>query len=75
MAQKKVRITDFLTHAQLQQCIALYKACNGYGFAQRCCDEIIKPNINAINAKLGQENDPKYLAYAVEYVMMGSVKL
>lgn len=72
---KAVTIADFLTGAQVRQCIALYKECKGRGFAQLCCDQIIKPNIAEINVKLGQENDPKYLAYAVEYVMMGSVKL
>ena len=30
-------------------------------------NEIIAPNINRINTAIGQENDPKYLGYAVEH--------
>ena len=37
---------------------------------KRIRDEIIKPNIDRINKALGQENDPDYLAYAVEYSMV-----
>lgn len=70
-----VRIGNFLTGEQIREAIALYTAHAGRGFAQMCADKIIEPNIEAINRKLGQENDPKYLAYAVEYVMMQTIKL
>ena len=29
--------------------------------------EIVKEHIHEINEKTGQENDPKYMAYALEY--------
>jgi hypothetical protein len=35
-----------------------------------CTREIIEPVIDRINKTLGQENDPTYLAYRVEYTMM-----
>jgi hypothetical protein len=31
--------------------------------------EIINPNMERINTKLGQENDADYLAYAVEFAV------
>lgn len=37
--------------------------------AKQIHDEVIKPNISTINKLLGQENDPMYLAYAVEYAL------
>jgi len=32
------------------------------------CEEIIKPNIQVMNKKLGQANEPMFLAYSVQYV-------
>lgn len=32
-------------------------------------EKIVKPNMDMINAKTGQENDPKYWAYALEYAI------
>jgi len=31
--------------------------------------EVIEPNINNINVRLGQENDPAYLAYTLVFVL------
>ena len=31
--------------------------------------EIVKEHIQEINEKTGQENDPKYMAYALEYAL------
>ena len=59
---KTMRITDFLTGNQVALCIKL-------GTAKKICEDIIKPNIEEINKKLGQENDPMYLAYAIEYAI------
>lgn len=43
-----------------------------YGRAvKRLCDEIIAPALPAIDERLGQQNDPRYLAYAVAYVLSG----
>ena len=68
---KGVTLTDFLTNAQIEECIALFEAHDHSkgGFATLVCERVIEPNIKTINEKLGQENDPKYLAYAVEYVL------
>jgi hypothetical protein len=66
---KSVSIPDFLTPDQIEAAQALYKKFKNTGrFATECAKQIIEPNMKEINRKLGQENDPKYLAYACEYV-------
>lgn len=59
---KMVNIGDFLTDAQVQECIKLKTA-------NMICVRVILPNIKEINEKLGQENNAMYLAYAVEYAL------
>lgn len=58
---KQIKLTDFLTLPEIGQAFAL-------GDANAICALVIEPNISRINLALGQENDPMYLAYAVEYV-------
>lgn len=58
----KITIDQFLTPAQIKLSANLKTA-------RAICDQVITPNIATINQKLGQENDPMYLAYAVEYVL------
>lgn len=60
---RKFKIIDFLTEEQIQQCARI-------GNATDICEQVIAPNIEEINRKLGQENNPKYLAYAVEYALL-----
>jgi hypothetical protein len=70
---KQFTLPDFLTEDEIWKCQELYKH-DRKNFHQRCMEEIIKPNIQRINNALGQENDPGFLAYAVEYVMMQIIK-
>lgn len=66
---KQITLPDFLTKEQIEKAHELYVAKAGTpGFAQAVKEILIEPNIEEINRKLGQENDPMYLAYAVEYV-------
>lgn len=62
MGTKQVSIGEFLTDAQIKRASELK-------VAKEICEEIIRPNLACINAKLGQENDPMYLSYMVEYVL------
>jgi hypothetical protein len=69
---KTVSITDFLSNAQIKKVESFAKK---YGsenkeFFDAVLKHIIEPNIKEINQKLGQENDPKYLTYAIQYVAM-----
>lgn len=70
---KQISIDQFLTPAEIRKAAALYKKLKGGGkFAETLDAEIITPNIERINKALGQENDSRFLAYAVEYVFMQS---
>jgi hypothetical protein len=70
---KSVTIQDFLTPEEIEKAADLYAKCTADDqsepFSVLCTRDIIEPVIDRINRTLGQENDPKYLAYCVEYVM------
>ena len=61
---KSVTLHDFLTDEQIALAVKLYKAhdMDAIGKIQA---QVIEPNMATISAKLGQENDARYLAYAV----------
>lgn len=59
---RKISIDQFLTEEQIKKAVDLKRA-------KDICKEIIEPNISEINKKIGQENDPMYIAYMVEYVV------
>ena len=65
MSHKTVAPKDFLTPEELKQVFQLKKA-------KLIKEHVIAPNIERINKTLQQENDPRYLAYALEYVVMVS---
>lgn len=68
MAQ--VALKDFLTEEEIVKIVRLWAEYpKHFGFAAMVCERIIRPNIERIDASLGQKNDPMYLAYTVEYVM------
>ena len=62
MANRTVSLGEFLTESEMALALSL-------GKAKEIAQQIIKPNIERINKALGQQNDPMYLAYAVEYVI------
>ena len=67
---KTCTITDILTEEEIVQARKLYRQLKDTGrFATEVCKTLIEPNMARINHRTGQENDPKYLAYAVEYVL------
>lgn len=59
---KKVALLDFLTPAEIEQARKLKSA-------SEIKRKIVDPNLRRINAALGQQNDPMYLAYMIEYVL------
>jgi hypothetical protein len=69
-----MRITDFLTPPEIERAWAIYckvqQDDSSPPFSVLVEREIITPNLDRINGALGQENDTRYLAYAVEYVFM-----
>jgi hypothetical protein len=66
---KTATLPQFLTDEQIAEAMQLYQT---YGFSaavEKIRSRVIEPNMETINAKLGQENDSRYLAYAVVYVL------
>lgn len=64
---KTATIEDILqTEAAQKRALQLYKTCAAGTFAKTICAELIEPHIDAINQRIGQENVPLFLAYAVE---------
>jgi hypothetical protein len=68
---KTTTVPQFLTEAQITEAIRLYKA-HGTDAVPHIQAQVIEPNMLAINEKLGQENDARYLAYAVVYAFVQS---
>lgn len=69
---KYVKIGDIFTDQELEAARKLYQQVSDAGthdFAARCAKEIIEPILPRINEKTGQENDAKYFAYMLEYLM------
>jgi len=62
MSNRTITLFDFLTEDEIQKAANLQDR-----LAVR--DQIISPNMGRINKTLGQENDPNYLSYCVEYIM------
>lgn len=65
---RTVKLGDFLSQRDLDKAKRLYPD------AKAICREVIEPQISAINMKLGQENDPMYLAYAVVFALEAMAK-
>jgi hypothetical protein len=65
---KNIALKDFLTPFQIIKARRLHQKCSPGTFAKTCVDELIAPNIDRINARTGQKNDPLFLAYVCEYV-------
>ena len=58
---KKVSLNDFLTEEQIEAAASCTSV-------NDICETVIRPNIAIINEKLGQKNDPMFLAYCCQYV-------
>lgn len=67
---RPVRLTDFLTDAEIARAVELYEEAPAPGNFVRAFEvEVLSPNMDRINRALGQENDSRFLAYAVDYVL------
>ena len=65
---KTMALPQFLTAAQIYEADNLFKVYGDRAVA-KIQALVIEPNLATINVKLGQENDARYLAYAVVYVL------
>jgi hypothetical protein len=71
---KQVTLPDFLTQRQIDHALQLYSGNQGTERHKAIRDQVIAPAMEEINRKLGQENDPDYLTYMVEYVFGAASK-
>lgn len=69
---KTLTLNQILTDAEINQAIAKWRETYlmPRAFHSWTLARLIEPNMARINAALGQENDARFLAYAVEYAMM-----
>lgn len=67
---KLISIGDFLSERQIAVVVEMWEhKVSSRQFHTDVVAKVIAPNLTEINRKLGQENDPNYLAYALEYVL------
>jgi hypothetical protein len=66
-----INVTEFLTEDEIQLAARMWTE-NQKNYAMRVCERLLRPNIRRINAALGQENDPMFLACAIEFVLTES---
>ncbi len=69
---KTVALGNILTETEIKYALKLYEEADRASFAERCAAEVIRPVIDRINEATGQQNDPLYLAYTVEFAFMKS---
>ena len=69
---KTIPVGAILTQKEMKEALKLYDTAENHRFAERCAAEIIGPVIDRINKDSGQENDPRYLAYCIEYAILKS---
>lgn len=72
---KMVSIGDFLTKEQIEKARLVHKAAPPTRLHKWLVEQVVRPHMKEINAKLGQENDEDYLAYAIEYALTQAAKL
>lgn len=65
---RSIKIGDFMTTAMMHKAKKLIDVtADSSKWAELIDTHVIVPNLSEINRKLGQDNDPRYLAYAVVY--------
>jgi len=69
---KQVTLSQFLTGTQIAEALAIWR--RSMTPAKEIAEKVMTPNMAAINLKLGQENDPLFLAYMVEAVFNQTVE-
>ncbi len=72
---KTATIEDILDDQQIRRAIVMFDELGGHHqVVNRYVSELIEPNLAEINKRLGQENDARYLAYAVYWAVSQAMK-
>lgn len=69
-----ISLSDFLSEADIKKCIEIWATKPEHEHARTIASEVIEPQLVQINQKLGQENNPLYLAYVVCYAIQQAPK-
>jgi hypothetical protein len=69
---KTFQLQDIFTDEQIQEALDMFKV-TPTGFAKKFAKEYVEPRIDEINKKLGQENDPVYIAYCMELSLVQAI--
>lgn len=69
---KTATIDQFLTVAQINEAIDIWKEHRNerQTFHELILEKVVRPNMAQINKRLGQENDPDYIAYMLEFAFI-----
>lgn len=62
-------ITDLFTEDEIKRASELYETSKPGTFNKAVTEQVVRPVIDRINAKTGQENDPRYIGYMIEHVL------
>jgi len=69
----KFSLADLFSREEITAVEKLWVTCNGEGqyrqFHMACKVEIVEPAMERINKITGQENDPDYIAYCIEFAL------
>lgn len=71
---KTVALADIFTPSEIERAREMYRQESDESFNVRVVRELIEPNMARINAATGQENDARFVGYAVEYCLMGETR-
>lgn len=71
---KTATIGDFLTDEEILLAAKIYRE-DPEGSHKEIKARIIVPNLERINKSLGQDNDPDYLTFAVEFALVFSTEI
>ena len=67
-------VGDLFNEHELERTVELWRGDRDV-FRSRVQAEVIEPAMPRINAETGQENDPAFLAYVLEYALLSSSAL
>jgi|DEB0MinimDraft_6_1074348.scaffolds.fasta_scaffold53014_3 hypothetical protein len=66
---KKLTASQIFSDKLLHQALQIDRDNRSYTLRMKQYRELVQENIEGINARTGQENDPGYLSYLLEYLI------
>lgn len=69
-----ITLEEVLSPQQIKKALDLYMSTPDHAFAKTVCEQVTRPALAQINKATGQDNDPMYWAYALQYIFNRKVK-